>query len=296
MRQGSLILLFGVVVAVAAATGLGAEQTRAALPPIKPVVFTDTSGDGGSAADITTISVTNDNFGTYMFDIAFGTPYVDPDSATIFFDTDSNPATGSTASGSEYLLGEDRKDRSWFFEKWSGTQYADSTPPRAPDVRVTGNHLLVQLDRTDLDNTSSFNFYVNSRDGSGTFDDGHIDYAPDSTVYSYTFQRQLSLTLASAHAAAAKAGATWSYSMGVKRADTGQNVGSEGTIVCRATGAGKPLTVLSRTFNSPGGGVGPTATCRVHVPVKMKHKLVQGTITVTYSGLSITHTFAVRVG
>lgn len=292
LKCGLLIVALAATVVSSASAGATARSSALA---IKPVVFTDASGDSGSAADIASVSVTNDQAGVYTVDITFATSYVNPDYAVIFFDTDANVNTGSSGSGSEYALSEDRSSMTYGFAKWNGSTFAEAQPAVAPDVVVANNHLTVSIDRSDLDNTSSFNFYAASYDGSGINDQGHYDVAPDGTAtYHYAYQVPLALSLSSAHAGVAKAGGSWSYSIGVRRADTGKNVGSEGTITCHATGGGKALPITSHEFASPGGGAGTTALCRLHVPAALKRKLLHGTITVRYGGLAVTHTFTVR--
>jgi hypothetical protein len=60
---------------------------------ITPVIFSDPVGDGGTAADVTSVSVERRGR-TYSFDVGFATPLVPTSVVDIYLDTDLNAATG----------------------------------------------------------------------------------------------------------------------------------------------------------------------------------------------------------
>ena len=147
---------------------------------------------------------------------------------------------------------------------------------------TTNNTITVVVSKTELNNTSAFNFWVESDDGDGGT--GHYDDGPSgSGSWSYKLQAPLTLQLAGSHATAAKAGGTWSLVIAAVRSDTGKTVGSEGAITCSATAHGTKLKLLVRAFVSTGGGVS-AAVCTFAVPKTLKHKLLSGSIHVSYRG------------
>ena len=266
------------------------QAARRALFP--PVTFTDETGDSGTAADIRTIAVTNDETGQYAMDIAYGTPYRDTDGTLIFLDTDANPATGfSDGAGADYLLVEDHANRAFAFERWDGSQFVDA--PSAATIQVSllpGDHFLFTFNKSEVGDSTSFNFYVVSIEGDGSA--GHADGAPSgSGTYAYRLQ-VLKLTALRSSQTAARAGGTWTLVLAARRSDTGAALGSEGTIACQAVGGGKRLRLVSKGFVSLAGG--QAATCRFRVPRELKHRAVRGTVTLRYQGHAVTHAYATR--
>ena len=67
--------------------------------------FTDPTGDSGSAPDVTTVKVANDNAGALSFTVAVPnrTNLSDQDAITVELDTDQNAGTGSP-NGTEYKI------------------------------------------------------------------------------------------------------------------------------------------------------------------------------------------------
>jgi hypothetical protein len=283
------IALTALCAAAATAGTAGRASSRASFPPKS---FTDASGDNGTAADVRTVTVTNDGTGQYTIDVELGTPYVSTDGMLVFLDTDENPATGDTsAAGAEYLLVEDHGTRSFAFEQWDGSQFVDATATATLSVTVTpNNHFLFSFNRSEVGDSAAFDFYVVSVDGDGSA--GHADDAPSgSGTYAYELQ-SLRLTAAASSESAATAGATWTIRLAAKRSDTGETVGSEGTIACRAGAGGKRLALAAKGLASSGGV--KAAFCRFRVPKALKHKLLHGTLTIGYQGQSVMHVFAAR--
>lgn len=277
------------VLALTLATG--ATATHAALAPIAS--FTDETGDGGTAADITTVTVTNDDQGQYAFDIGLATPYGGAEGMEIFLDTDLNPATGDPkAIGADYLLVDDSASQSFDFLTWNGTTWAEApTHSTVKDLVSTNNmHVLLSVNKSELGNSTGFNFFAESLEGDGS--DGHWDDAPSgSGSFQYKLQAVLQLSLVSFKSFAVKAGGAWNVALIVGRSDTGGTVGPEGTIVCSATSGSTKLALATRAFISAGSGKGSIAVCSFKVPKKLQHKVLHATVTVSYQGQSIKHSF-----
>jgi hypothetical protein len=89
-----------------------------------------------------------------------------------------------------------------------------------------------------------------------------------------------------------KAGGLWNVALIVGRSDTGGTVGPEGTLVCSATSGSTKLKVDSHAFVSGGSGKPTAAVCTFKVPAKLKHKVLHATVTVTYQGQTVKHSFS----
>ena len=269
----------------------GATATQSASAPV--VSFSDQTGDSGTAADIATVSVTNDDQGQYGFDIALATPYTTTGGLSLFLDTDLNPTTGDPKSaGADYVLIDDNTTSTWSFLKWDGTQWAVASPNATvkDSVSTDGKHVFLTVNKSELGDSTGFNFFVETIEGDGS--DGHWDDAPSgSAVWQYKLQTVLHLTLVAAHSFAVKAGGIWNTGLIVGRSDTGETVGSEGTLTCSGTSGSTKLAVDTAAFVSGGKGKATVAVCSFKVPKKLKHKALHATVTVSYQGQSIKHSF-----
>ena len=273
----------------------GATATHSVLAPL--VTFTDQTGDSGTAADIATVAVTNDDQGQYSFDVGLATPYTTTGVLSLYLDTDLNPATGDPQSlGADYLLIDDNTSATGYFLKWDGTKWADASPSATvkDSVSTDNKHVLLTVNKSELGNSTGFNLFVETIEGDGS--DGHWDDAPSgSGSYQYKLQTVLHLSLVAAHAFAAKAGGTWDIGLIVGRSDTGETVGSEGTLACSATSGSTKLAVDTSAFISGGKGKPTVAVCIFKVPKKIKHKVLHATVTVSYQGQSVKHSFTTTV-
>lgn len=281
--------------ALAAALVLVVSTSASARPlDIQPISFSDQVGDGGTAPDLSTVSVTNDAAGTYSFDVAFATALTSTSVVDIYLDTDLNPSTGDPQSaGAEVAIEDVESDQSFGFYKWDGTKWNFTS---AVAIHVTGSNdlkdLKFDIGTADLGAVTGFNFFAESVDGDGGA--GHFDDAPSgAAVWQYKLQQQVKLSLFAAKASAVKAGGTWLMALAAKRSDTGATLGSEGTIVCKATSGSTKLVLTTHAFVTTSGG--SAAVCAFRVPKKLKHKLLHGTMTVSYEGASITHSFTTKV-
>ena len=91
-QMGRRFMLLASMALLALTLATGATATQSASAPV--VSFSDQTGDSGTAADIATVSVTNDDQGQYGFDIALATPYTTTGGLSLYLDTDMNPTTG----------------------------------------------------------------------------------------------------------------------------------------------------------------------------------------------------------
>jgi hypothetical protein len=256
--------------------------------------FTDAAGDSGTAPDITIVDVTNDDQGQYVVDVHFATPYGGAEAVNLSLDTDMNAATGDPQSlGAEYRIIEDNASQSFSFEMWNGTSWVESpTNSTVKDlISSDSKDVLLSVNKSEIGNATGFNFFVSSVEGDGT--DGHWDSAPEGTAsWPYKLQNVLKLSLVAFKAFAVKAGGTWDVAVIVGRSDTGGTVGAEGKLVCSATSGSTKLKVDGHAFVSGGSGKPTAAVCSFKVPAKLKHKVLHATVTVTYQGQTVKHSFS----
>lgn len=284
------------VLAVALAVAYGIVSTASAINA-PPQNFTDATGDSGTAPDISTIAVTNDDHGLYTFTIGFATPYANADTIGIVIDSDNNDNTGDPqALGADYFFIDDFASHSFQLGVWQSNDFAVAADPTANVVVASDNKsVTMTINKSDLGNSTSFDFFVFASDGSASSDTGHTDDAPSgSGAFSYTSQTVFTLSPSASHDGVAKAGGTWTVSMSAVRSDTKATVGSEGTIACNATEGLKRLAVVSHAFVSSGGGGGSTAVCTFRVPKKPLHAAVHATVTVADAGQFTSKTFAAK--
>jgi hypothetical protein len=289
MGRRFIVLVSLALLALTIATG--ATATDAALAPVTE--FTDATGDSGTAADIETVDVTNDDQGQYLVDITVGAPYGGADSMSVYLDTDMNAATGDPQSlGAEYAIIDDNAANAFYFMMWNGTAWVDSpTSSTVKDsVSTDRKDVLLSVNKSEIGNATGFNFFVYSSEGDGT--DGHWDAAPEGTAsWPYKLQNPLKLALVAAKSFGAKAGGAWNVAVVVGRSDTGGTVGPEGTLVCSATSGSTKLKLDTHGFISGGSGKPTAAVCSFKVPKSLKHKVLHATVTVSYQGLAVKHVF-----
>jgi hypothetical protein len=282
------------VLAVALAVAYGVVSTARAINA-PPQNFTDATGDSGTAPDIATIAVTNDDHGLYTFSIVFATPYTGSDDIEIFMDTDNNVSTGDPqGAGTDYVFLDDYASHSFDLFSWQSNDFVRAPHPTAAVVVSSDNKTVTMtVNKSDLGGSTGFNFFLLTSDG--TFDTGHVDDAPSGPgLFSYSSQTVFTLSPGTSNDGVAKAGGTWTVSMSAVRSDTKATVGSEGTIACNATEGLKRLAVVSHAFVSSGGGGGSTAVCTFRVPKKPLHAAVHATVTVADAGQFTSKTFAAK--
>jgi hypothetical protein len=283
------------IVLASAAFAAAVVVSAAGAITAPPTNLTDATGDSGTAPDIATVAVTNDDHGPYTFTIGFATPYANSADLELFLDSDNNGSTGDQqAGGADYVFVDDYASHSFDLVSWQSNDFAEAAHPTAGVVVSSDNKTVTMtINKSDLGGSTGFNFFLLSSDG--TFDTGHVDDAPSGAgLYSYSAQTVFTLAPGASHDGAAKAGGTWTVSMSAVRSDTKGTVGSEGTIACKATEGSKKLAVVSHSFVSSGGGGGSTALCTFRVPKKPKHAAVHATVTVTDAGQSATKAFTAK--
>lgn len=146
--------------------------------------YTDPAGDSTTAGDITSLTVVGDKgSGALLFRIQ-GTNIASSETNPLFLviDSDANPLTGDLSnSGSDYEFYVD--DSSYAFLHWDGSKWGQASDL---SVRVSGGttQILISINRSDLGNTSTFNFYASTFNTA----DKAFDDAPTDGLFNYSFE------------------------------------------------------------------------------------------------------------
>lgn len=251
--------------------------------------YTDASGDGKGAADITGVAVTSDANGQILFTISTsGAPVAQDGRVVAFLDTDLNPASGAPGTlGADYILGVDEDGYS--FGRWTGADWDWDTPYSTVRVIINASGGLFSVNRSELGGTQSFNFWVRTLRGEPS--SGQIDDAPDDGGFNYTLP----------------AGGPDIREVGVKTTpDAGPRAGRvftvlPTTLVLPATGAMITIAPQPESYScvaklgaKPLRGKG-TGGCTFAIPKKAKGKRLSVVLTVSYQGASKPVQLAYRV-
>jgi hypothetical protein len=166
--------------------GLIAAALTAALilvPTASSGDYTDPTGDSSTAGDLVAVTVAGDKAsGQLLFKIT-GTNIASAETMLLILDIDSdaNPLTGDiTDNGADYSFGV--ANNGYGFFHWDGSNWVE-----APDlsVQISGNttQILISVNRSELGNTSMFNFFALSFNAV----DRAFDSAPDAGSFNYSF-------------------------------------------------------------------------------------------------------------
>jgi hypothetical protein len=251
------IFLFGAMLALplVGASNAGAAQT-----------FTDPAGDAaGGGADITQVDVSNDATGkiTLAFTIPNRTTFSSTDTLAIVFDTDRNASTGSsgvdygivvTASGARVV-------------HWNGTTFV---PSAQTTLTTANNGMTISVNRSELGNTTGFNFLAETLVGSTA-----SDVAPDTSSWSYDLGLKpvLNTLAASFSPAKPRAGHVFRLAQTQLRLEDGTVVKAD-SITCIATLNGKRLA----------------GRCAWHIPRNARGRRLVVVLTAHYQGATATFT------
>jgi hypothetical protein len=236
--------------------------------------YGDATGDGKGAPDVSNVSVASDSTGQLIFTIHVDNLPAGDVQTFLGIDADMNEATGVPGTGGvDYMLVDDRSDGTYGFGHWTGSAMDWETPYSTVSVNGTANSVVLSVNKSELGNTSEFNFRVQTRAGdagSGQFDD-----APDSGTWNYSLQaggpNLRGLLVQPAPVSGPKAGKRFGVTLiGVRVAST--LVPKPDSYSCRARLAGKSLT---------GSGTGG---CVWKLPPKSRGKALSIVVTASYEG------------
>ena len=249
--------------------------------------YDDYIEDVVSAPDICASNiVTNDNLGaiTIGLHIHDRSGFRAGDGYSVFFDTDSNPATGSIAAngepaGAEYEV--ELVNGSSNLRRWSGTSF-ELIPAQAPipTLWLAGYGPVFEISQAYLGGAQGFRFIYVTSNGAD------VDLAPDADAWSYALSA-LELTAGPLAIGPAKAGKRLVASMYVERSDFEIPL-EEGAIKCAAKLAGNAVA-------GRGAFVAERVSCTWRLPQSARGKRLAGSVQVTFQGVTAKRAFGVRV-
>jgi hypothetical protein len=177
-KNGKRRFGLGAVLAVVSALALAGAGSVGAVGR-----YTDASGDGKGAADLTGVSVASDANGQILFTISTaGNPEEGGGMVVLLLDTDLNAASGMPgALGADYVLGVDAEG--YAFGRWTGSDFDWETPYSTVRVITNASGAMFTVNRSELGGTGSFNFWVRTARGDAT--SGQVDEAPDDGTFNY---------------------------------------------------------------------------------------------------------------
>src|SRR2546422_7569522 len=199
--HAQLMKRFGLLAAVVVALILVPSASSQGGPP-----YADQAGDSSTAGDITGITVMGDKpTGQIVFRMSGSNLSTSPSMLTFLaIDSDANPATGDPSwHGADYAFVVD--DSSYGFFHWDGSDWVEA-PYTTVRVMGGGNSMLISVNRSEIGNTSEFNFEGRTLNT----DTRASDYAPDDGMYDYSLDAGgpdiQSVTLQTTPSAGRKAG------------------------------------------------------------------------------------------
>jgi hypothetical protein len=291
--------VFCVVSALAAISLLGAAGAHGSSSPravSATSVFTDPGGDAGTAADVAVVSVQNDASGQITFHVALSAAPSSTDRLELFLDSDRNPSTGDPYDGSDWVILIDFGSTSFELGTWNGSGYVDAASASTVHVSSEGTNVSLSVNASELGNTTGFDFWIDSIDGSPG--SGHEDEAPDTGLWRYTLESttpaapaaptaQFSVVAATAPKTA-RAGHTYAAALGL-RSDTDAFAGGGPVLTCSAREGGKTLHAVPKAVGTANLLL---VSCVVKVPKSARGKVLHLTITARMGDTSATKTFS----
>src|SRR5919201_1728174 len=262
------------VAAVLAAAAAALALTAAASAG----TYNDATGDGKNAPDIGTVTVASDATGQILFTIGVDNlPSPSDISTGLFVDGDMNPDTGSpNVDGADYAFVVDESDGSYTFEHWNGADW-DSTSYATVSVRSASKGVTISVNRSELGNTSEFNFWVGSMKGDPSL--AQLDIAPDFGMWNYSLAANgpdIQSVLVQPQPVLPVHGQVFALApRGLRLPPTGERISilpQPESYRCTATLKRQPLV---------GSGTGG---CTWKLPKKAKGKTLVVTLTVSYQG------------
>ena len=281
----SLILVASAVVCVSL---FAATPGLSAVP--RPAVFFDAIGDSGTAPDVTSVAVINDDTGRITFQVNFATPPAPKHFVLIGIDADHNANTGTsgTPRGIDYLITTASNGYEVSRETAAGWEHTDIRAEYQPFNRG----LQLTIAGSDISLGHSFRFSVRTVGGK---DKNALDDVPESgRLLTYTLGSAAQLgeikrvSIGPLSALTPKAGALLRPTGGVFFIIPGGQSGS-----VQAGAAPDRVRCSARI----GSAVLPPAgrSCVFRVPQDARGKELVLTIAIAYRGDEVTDVFPMKV-
>jgi hypothetical protein len=283
------------------AAGLTLVPASLAGVTTSKAAFQDAVGENPDGVDVTSVLVSNDIGGllTFRINIPSRPAFTDDMRLRLWFDSDSNRATGLTqddVAGRDYFILWDRDGARLF--RCGGSSCTNGTPQRTlgssyrggATLTINANEIKAKRMKFAVEATAGLRYDPATR----RFDvsNATFDYAPDrGRFWSYNVSlgpSRLLVKSVSTTPARPQAGKRLSVRLAVARADTGALV-SSGRVTCAARIGGKPLRPSAQGFSRG------RATCVFAIPASAGGEIVRGLVNVVFAGKRVTKTFARRI-
>jgi hypothetical protein len=268
-----------------AVTALAANASGA--PP--PAEYQDPAGDSGPGPDITKVTVSADDAGMLSFRVetpnrpTIGSEY----SVIVYLDTDSNPATG--LRGTDYALGMVGGFTALL--RWNGTEPEPVRPSTATGSYSNGVATL-SVNAIELGGASSFGFWVGVHDD--VDDDSNWDAAPGSGTVAYSLVAPAAPAQPVAPTTAAIERVVVPFT--ILRPRPGRVMSPRGIQLGLDTGELVRPESMQCTLKVAGRLVRPLAGgCKWRLPAGTMGRRGTLRFTATYTGVSVTQTYPIRV-
>jgi hypothetical protein len=265
---------------VAAAAFLVVVQ--AAAPAGSDATFNDKLGDAQPGVPDLSLTTVSNVQGKINFRIVTSQATLNPDSEVLLLiDSDHNSSTGAPDTlGADYVF--EVSATGYSFARWTGSAWDENTPYATVSVAYNGG-ASISVDRSELGNTTQFNFWIRGLQTVGTT--SNTDDAPDDGTYSYTLQAP---------------GATVSTMTIVPTPDT-PRAGKAFTVRVTEVGLsnGKTAKPTSYTCKARIGSKSLRGTgrggCTFRIPASARGKKLTVTVTAAYQGSQKTGSFSARI-
>ena len=275
-------LLLLVVVAGLAAAGTALAASSAS-------VFTDPSGDSGTAPDVTEVQVGNDVVaGPIVLWITASNRNAlgGSEGFDTYLDTDLNGDTGNVDFGGSEFVIETMSSGSRLY-RWDGADWAQTASSSLRHTWVAGEHAArIEIQPSDLGGARAFTFYV------AGFNDDDVDLAPNRELPNWSYSLAsgpLRLTKEAAAATPARAGRPFTLRLVVGRDDINEILYT-GRVTCTAKLGAATLRGTARPFRANG------STCTWALPKTARGKRLTAKIVVGHGGGAVSPSYAGVVG
>jgi hypothetical protein len=253
--------------------------------------YSDPSGDGNGAPDIQRVDVASDATGQIVFTISVDDlPSPSDVRSFLLLNTDMDPETGAPDSlGSDFVFVLDESDNTYGFAHWNGEEWDWDTPYATVSVSSGRRSAVISVNRSELADTSEFNFWVRTRTGDVSAD--QADTAPELGAWNYSLAAGgpdiRSIVVQTKPASGPRTGKAFTVTpTALTLPATGEPpslLPRPDSFSCRAKLAGKALR---------GHGVGG---CTWTIPKKARGRSLVVVVTVAYEGASKSVPFKYRV-
>jgi hypothetical protein len=291
---------FALAIAVVACALPTLASGALSAPAANSVTFQDSTGENPAAADISAVTVSNNDTGLLKFKIDIPNRPTAPQDmfVLIWVDSDNNPQTGDPDSlGADYVILWFRGDIALL--QWDGVEMGGN-PPATSLIFAYQNGITISISAAELGNTKKFGFAT--RAVSGVVIDpvtGDVDFtnvvADDAPGGAGFYPYEVKITPATlvakslkASPAKPKAGKPFTLRLVAARSDTGATI-QNGRVTCVGKAGNKRVKAQVARV------VAGAATCTWNIPAAAAGKAFRGTVTVSFEGLSTSKGYASKI-